>query len=103
MVLRCKSNTTEAYINWEDFLGLDETTVVTRIGAAQASTRTWLLSTDNKSTFYRGSDIDFIQALMQDDRLVAQITPYNESPVTATFDLRGLSEAIKPLRETCQW
>jgi type VI secretion system protein VasI len=40
---------------------------------------------------------------MDADNLVAQITPYNESPVTAIFDTSGLENAIKPLRETCNW
>ncbi|EKK98854.1 hypothetical protein VCHC41B1_3364 [Vibrio cholerae HC-41B1] len=37
------------------------------------------------------------------DKLVAQITPYNENPLTAIFDTAGLSNALLPLRKTCNW
>lgn len=33
--------------------------------------------------------------------MFTQITPYNESPVSATFDVAGLSEALKPLQKAC--
>ncbi|MEL8222763.1 type VI secretion protein, partial [Escherichia coli] len=29
--------------------------------------------------------------------------PYNESPVSATFNLSGLSNALKPLQDACNW
>ncbi|EHJ7968006.1 type VI secretion protein, partial [Escherichia coli] len=32
-----------------------------------------------------------------------QSPPYNESPVSATFDLSGLSDALKPLQKACGW
>ncbi|XPP91702.1 hypothetical protein ACN08N_17410 [Photobacterium leiognathi subsp. mandapamensis] len=37
------------------------------------------------------------------NKLIAQITPYNENPLTAIFDTKGLSNALAPLRETCNW
>lgn len=103
LVIRCKSNKTELIIGWNDYLGLDSTQVITRIGNNPAQNISWNLSTNNMSTFYLGSPIAFIKSLMSADNLVAQVTPYNESPVTAIFDIRGLAEAIKPLQETCGW
>ena len=41
--------------------------------------------------------------MMLSDKLLAQVTPYNENPVTAIFNTRGMIEAIKPLRQTCHW
>ncbi|ENG76194.1 hypothetical protein ECP03052938_5043 [Escherichia coli p0305293.8] len=35
--------------------------------------------------------------------MYAKITPYNESPVSATFNLNGLSTTLKPLQEACNW
>jgi len=102
LVLRCHSNKTEVFINWGEYLG-SEAKVTARVGDTKAKTRTWGLSTDSKATFYPGGDITFIKELLETDRLVAQVTPYGESPVTAVFDLGGLPNAIKPLRETCGW
>lgn len=102
LIIRCQSNTTNFYIGWGDYLG-SEAYVLTRVGNKEAKKTAWSLSTDKKATFYPGSPIGFIKELMETDKFVAQITPYNESPVTAVFDISGLSEAIVPLRETCSW
>ena len=103
LILRCKSDKTEVYINWRDFLGSDSVRVTTRIGSEEAETKTWGLSTDNEATFYPDNDIRFIKQLFGNNRLVAQTTPYNESPVTAIFDISGLEDAIVELREVCGW
>lgn len=102
LVIRCMSNKTELYISWNDYLG-GEATVLTRVGQAKADQERWSLSTDSKATFYSGNTIGFVRQIMGADRLVAQVTPYNESPVTAVFDTRGLKNAIEPLQETCGW
>jgi type VI secretion system protein VasI len=98
---RCKSDTKELYISWNDYLGRNSM-VLTRIGKEKASTVAWGLSTDSKATFY-GGPIEFIKGMMKANTLIAQVTPYNDSPITAVFDTSGLSNAIKPLRETCHW
>jgi type VI secretion system protein VasI len=102
LMLRCQSHKTEVYIAWEDYLG-SEAHVLTRVGTAPAISKTWDLSTDSKATFYPGNHIALIKSLLAADRFVAQVTPYSESPVTAVFDLTGLSNAIKPLQEACGW
>ena len=105
LVLRCKSGSTELYINWYDYLGSDAK-VLTRVGKNYATSSNWSLSTDSQATFYpggRSKTIDFIKSLINEDSFVAQVTPYNESPVTAIFDIKGLQKAIQPLREACSW
>ena len=101
LIVRCQSNSTDLYIVWSDYLG-SEASVLTRIGSKNAETSRWSLSTDSQATFRR-NPIDFLKDLLDADRLVAQVTPYNESPVTAIFDTSGLQNAIVPLRQTCGW
>lgn len=100
-VARCKSNKTEAYINWESYLGR-ETTVLTRIGDNKANSEKWDISSDNKSSFKK-NPIAFLKSMMEASKLVAQTTPYNENPITAIFNISGIENAIKPLREECKW
>lgn len=102
LFIRCKSLETNVFINWRDYLG-SEATVLTRIGKEKAETRNWNLSTDSQATFLPTNEVDFLNKLLIVDSFVAQVTPYNESPVTAIFDVKGLSNAITPLRETCNW
>ena len=102
IVLRCQSGKTELYINWNDYLG-SEAEVLCRVGKAKAETRKWSLSTDSQATFYPGAAVSFIRRLLLVNQLVCQVTPYGEGPTTAVFDLKGLGNAIAPLKETCGW
>ena len=101
LIVRCQSNKTDLHINWHSYLG-NEARVLTRIGNAKAQTSLWDISPDKAGSFRKGP-IGFLMEMMKSSRLVAQITPYNENPITAVFDITGLSSAIKPLRETCSW
>lgn len=103
LFIRCAENTTNVFLNWELYLGLDSTQMLTRFDDAKATTDTWSISTDNKSVFVRGSDISFAKKMMKYNKMLVQITPYGENSVMTTFNIRGLSEAIKPLREACNW
>lgn len=103
LLLRCKNNKTEVFVSWNDYLGSDGAKVTHRVGDAEAKTRTWSQSTDNTATFYPGNDITLIKSMFGESKFVAQVTPYNESPSTAVFEISGLDKAIKPLREECGW
>ena len=102
LVLRYKSKKTEAYINWNSYLG-NEAHVLTRIGTEKAITRLWSMSTNNQSTFYPKGDIKFIRKLIGVDKFVAQVTPYSENPITAVFDLRGLKKAVEQFNDILHW
>jgi type VI secretion system protein VasI len=103
LFVRCAEKRTNVFLNWGLYLGLDSTRMLTRFDETPATTNTWSISTDNKAVFVRGSDIAFAKKMMNHDKLLIQISPYGESPVMATFNISGLSEAIKPLREACSW
>jgi type VI secretion system protein VasI len=103
LYITCREKKTELYINWDTYLGLNETQMLYRLDKQKAKTKTWNISSDTKAVFYRGNVIEFVKALTQANGMYAQITPYNESPVNVTFDLTGLSEALKPLQKACGW
>ena len=102
LVIRCLSNTTELIIVWNNYLG-SEAHVLSRVGSNDTKSRRWSLSTDSRATFYPRNSITFLKSLFEVDTFVAQVTPYNESPITAVWDISGLSSAIEPLRSTCNW
>lgn len=101
LVLRCRQNKPEVYVDWARFLGSAPTPVVTRFGGAKAETRRWPISSDKKAAFFPGDKRLFIRQLLSVDRLVVQVTPFAESPMTEVFDVRGLPAVIRPLKETC--
>jgi type VI secretion system protein VasI len=110
LVLRCKSHQTEVFIGWGTHLG-DHAEVTVQVGSAKARTSAWGVSTDHTATFYHEDPVAFIKELVGAERsqgspagrFVAQVTPDDESPITAIFDVKGLEFAVKPLREACGW
>ena len=102
LVLRCWSGRTTAYIAWNEYLG-SGVRVTSRIGNAKATTEQWILTSDSRASFVPGNAIEFIRRLAAVPNFVAQVTPYQKETVTATFDVSGLSEAVKPLAQTCGW
>ena len=109
-IARCKSNTTEAYVVWGDFLGDDSgdvysewKRVTVRIGAGQAREERWGVSTDRNATFAPSWSGNLLKELLDEDRLVLQTIPYGENPNTAIFDVSGLRGALGELAATCNW
>ena len=102
LIMRCRNYDTDLYISWHDYL-CNETSVLTRVGDEAAVTQKWNLSANHQSSFYPESPIEFVKQLLEADRIVAQVSPYRARSITADFDLTGLSNAVTPLRETCNW
>jgi len=101
-MIRYSSNKTEIYVGWSDYLG-SKAHVTMRIGKEQAETSKWGMSTDNKATFYPKNCISLIKKITQVDQVVLRCTPYNESPITAVFDVRGLSEIAEEYMDDLKW
>ncbi len=108
-VALCQSVETKAYIDWDDYLGNDGgvrnqfKNVTIRIGSEPATTQQWDLSTDSKATFAPGWAGNLLRRMASTDKFIAQVVPYNESPVTAIFDTAGMADALEPLMEVCEW
>ncbi len=100
--IRCAENKTNVFVTWGMYLGLNSTRMLTRFDDKKATTSSWYISTDNKAVFAK-SDIPLAKSMMKYSKVLMQITPHSESPVMATFDISGLTEAIKPLRKSCNW
>ena len=104
MFLRCKEKRLEAYITYGNlFIGSESTRVLTRFDKLPAKQSSWGISTDHKAVFVGGSQLGFIKQLMKAESFLVELTPYGESPVMTTFDVRGLSTASKVLQDACPW
>jgi type VI secretion system protein VasI len=84
-------------------LGSDEAVVTSRVDGFKADVRAWSLSSDKEATVVPGNIPQFIQTLASVSSYVVQVTPQNESRITATFDVGGLKVAARPLRAACGW
>ena len=110
LVARCKSNRTEVYVVWGDYVGNDSRDVDTewklvtvRVGTGTARTERWDISTDRAATFAPAWAGSFLKELLAVERLVLQTVPYGERPYTAIFDVSGLRGVLGALAGTCNW
>ena len=109
-IARCQSNTTEAYAIWHDYVGDDSSSpyseykyVTVRLGDQESQRQRWSVSTDNEATFAPDWAGTLLKKMVEVDRMVLQLTPYGESPVTAIFDLTGMRGPLRELADTCNW
>jgi type VI secretion system protein VasI len=107
LIIRCKENQTDLFVvngtaaNPE--LGhFQEATVRLRIDNAKPYSELWSESTDNEALF-APRPISLARRLGQAERLTYQFTPFNSSPVTVTFTVRGLDQHLPKLASGCRW
>ena len=104
--IRCKERKTEAYIvtgmSPTVEYGIDTATITLRIDKQAAFKLAAAKSTDGEALFLPQATVQ-IKRLMAGETLLFQFIPFNSSSQMVSFDIRGLSEALKPLREACKW
>ncbi|MFJ2687400.1 type VI secretion system-associated protein TagO [Pseudomonas sp. NPDC087342] len=106
--IRCAEGATSLYfVLAGNFLADSEEygQVTYRVDNQKARTYSFSSSTDNKALGQWGGQyaIPVVKQLFDAQQLVVRITPYNESPVTVTFPVSGLRQAIAPLQLACKW
>lgn len=130
LVLRWTGGKTEVYINWGNYMSKDDSWVSSKFDDGAIEINSWNLSTDGTATFLperirtekdpvngivrfkkrpkdQNKDEDdimrFIKRLRDSKQLIARVTPFRESPLTAIFDTRGLEAAARPHIEHLKW
>jgi type VI secretion system protein VasI len=105
LAIVCREHQTSVYVDWGVFLHTEHAEMTLRTDKEKAIQVSWAISTNYEAAGHwdTKSAIPFIKSLVGKDELFARVTPYGESAVSATFDLAGLDEALKPLREACNW
>ena len=97
----------EAFINWDTYLASEgPVSAIQRFGEGAPVAVRWQLGTGKQATFIptngRGlADFVFVALLQQHDRFAARVERYNDSAVTAVWDVSGLTAALQPLTEKC--
>lgn len=103
MVVRCSDSSTELYVDFDDYM-TDSALVSHRIDKQQAKRELWGSSTDKTALFYPSKELnERIKVLLNGSKFVVRATPYNESPKTLTFDIRGIYSKLKKYKEECGW
>ena len=105
LVLLCHQGKPQAYVTAAKYLEADQkdsTLVLTRVGEAKAQSGRWSVSMNHRAAVYPGDAGPFIGKLLTVERLVVQLKPVDEDPITAVFKLGELPDVVAPLKQTCR-
>lgn len=109
LVIRCLESKTVLYFATNCHMTSSEYNnygnITYRLDSAPAETVSGDASTDNKALglWRGGSAIPMIKKMFGKSMMIVRMMPYGESPFTASFQISGLEQAIRPLRESCKW
>ena len=79
--------------------GTEDIRVTHRLDSQPAVDSEWSISSDHRATIFPFDKTrDLARGLSMANRLMARVTPYGEVPVTVTFSLAGLTEALPRLK-----
>lgn len=108
LMIRCMENTTAVLFDANYHFLVDHQgygRVEFRVDDKKASHVNTEVSTDNMSLgLWSGKRaIPFIKGLFGGEKLTVRITPFNESPLTITYNIGQVEAAMKDLRAACKW
>lgn len=106
LFIRCKERKTEVFVQTDmpanpELGKFQQHTVQLRLDKKPATSVTADAATSNDALFLGGAAM--AKRFLGHTTLVFRFTPYNSPPQDATFDLTGIGEAVKPVKEACGW
>ncbi len=105
LTLRCKENSWQAYVFGISPKADRESELATarlRFDKTEVRTLKMVRAVGDDALFFR-RPIEIIRTMMNHGQLLFRFTTADSDRLTATFNLRGLSKALEPLREECDW
>ena len=106
LVIRCKERKTEAYLvtgmSPTVEYGTDTATVTFRLDKQPAFKVHANKSTDGEALFLP-QPVALVKRLLEGHTLLFEFVPFNSSGQMTAFDLTGLTEAVKAVRDACRW
>lgn len=109
LAIRCREGKTSLAVNFGDhFMASsrygDWGKVTYRVDRLAAVEARWVHSPDNAELMIEGPPaIELSAAMISARNFLIRAVPFGEKPLTATFNIRGLEDAIAPLRTACVW
>jgi type VI secretion system protein VasI len=105
--IRCKEGWTSLFIHMDGMFLSDHGQhglVRYRIGNGRPDAYPFSATTNNEALILSSwPAVAMIKALFGHDQWVVQVLPNGESPETVTFPIRGIEQAVKPVRQACRW
>jgi type VI secretion system protein VasI len=93
-----------ARIDWKRFISSFNTEVGFKVDGGKFLWLKWGVDQSNRITLSKSASDSqaLIERLAGGAELLVEVSPYSQPPVTVTYDLAGLSQALDALRKECQ-
>jgi type VI secretion system protein VasI len=101
-IVQCRDERTEVLLDWGHFLP-NQQEVTLRLDSDEPQRTFWDPDRNSTRALYRSDGAALARALATRRRLVARVNPPRRDPITAIFDLTGMSDALVPIGEACGW
>lgn len=102
LYVRCRERKTDVVLSLDKFINTESAKVTYRIDDQKAKTVDWVASTNYKGLFSR-SAVAFAKQIAKASTLRMRFTPYGESAVEFTFNVKGLDRYLPEIAKACGW
>ncbi|MHA1190581.1 MAG: hypothetical protein ACTSSQ_09060 [Alphaproteobacteria bacterium] len=105
LTVRCEQGETRAYFNFGRIVPGKTVQVHYRLGAGEIQPGELIPTPDGRRLGLWSSQlsVNFVRALYHSERLRIQVPVAGGEPLTAAFELAGISKIAVPLKEACGW
>jgi hypothetical protein len=102
LVIRCRNTKLDLFINWKIQLKNYAQTQF-RIGKEETNSSSWAISSDGRSAFYPGETAEAMRKLANSDKVAVSVTPNDQAPIIAIFDVTEASSQLDVIKGKCPW
>ena len=92
-----------ARIDWQRFISSFSTELGFKIDGGRFTWLKWKVDQSNKVTFSPSEDDSqkLIKLALGGEKLLVEVTPYSQSPISVEYDLAEFSVALAKLKDSC--
>lgn len=101
LIVRCKSNTTEAYIQTTPYVSSDGQSVKLRWNGGEITSQWWGPSSGGGALFSE-APVSLLSKMTDADTLVISYKPYSKTAVSAVFEFDQARSDLKKMQEVCK-
>ena len=101
LIIRCKGNSTDAYINTTPFVSSDGQTVKLRWNGGGITSQWWGPASGGGALF-SGAPVSLLNQMAGADKLVISYQPYSKPAVSAVFEFKEAQSDLKKMQEICK-
>lgn len=101
LIIRCKGNSTDAYISTTPFVSSDGQSVKLRWNGGDITSQWWGPASGG-SALFSGAPVSLLNQMAEAEKLVISYQPYSKAAVSAVFEFEHARSDLKRMQEVCK-